>query len=157
MKRLLVPLIISASPTAAFSEGASYICLTELSTGFKIDASGKRWESVNFHASSRFLVRPLRLDEYGYNSTSGVEAYGVFEFGTKYAAAQCRQGFSYYLDGKLQTSNWLYCDGFNSFKLNSDTLRFIATYTVGFTNSHPGSEQKDGDTPSISIGSCSKM
>ncbi len=46
---------------------------------------------------------------------------------------------------------------FGSFVINTDTLRFIATYTVGFIDSRKDEEQKVGNSPSISIGSCSPL
>lgn len=144
-------------PISAFAEvSVSYVCKVEMSTGFKIVPSTNRWESVNFIPDDTYLVRPgdtsLTLSD-----GSSASSYEVVALGSQYPEFTCAAGFSFWYDNEGTASNWLHCSGVGEFSFNRDTLRFISTYTAGWTDSKANEPQKDGNTPNVSLGSCAQM
>lgn len=142
---------------ASLAAQPSYFCVEELKTGFSIDSSGYGWEQSNFHANGKFLVRPAEPGDRIYETEELGNGYHVFEIGEEWPTSYCEGGFSFWDNGKLVASPWLHCRGFITFRMNSETLRFVETYPFGFADSKKGEKQKHGNTPSIAIGSCSPL
>ena len=144
-------------PAASYSDELDrYLCKVEMSTGFKIVEGTRKWQSTNFIPDGTYLLRPTDT-EVSLNDGSKTASYEVVAMGAKYPEFTCDTGFSYWYGNEGTPSDWLFCSGAGEFKFNRMTLRFVSTYTVGWADSSMYEEQKDGNTPSISLGSCAAM
>lgn len=156
-KGLVAAVLVWVSPSISYSEDLdSYLCKVEMSTGFKLVAGTSKWQSTNFIPDGTYLLRPTDTEVLLSDGTK-TAAYEVVAMGAKYPEFTCATGFSYWYESEGTPSDWLFCSGAGEFKFNRMTLRFVSTYTVGWTDSSMYEEQKDGNTPSISLGSCAAM
>jgi hypothetical protein len=161
MKKLLVAavaaLLVSQASANEEYERGTFLCVSEMSTGFKV-INGE-WGQVNFHPGNKYIVRPMREGDRLHDPSSEIPAYGVFKFGEDYISAVDKNGFGFLSEGQFKPSTDLLARGlgFESFQMNKETMRFINSYLEGWVYQSPDAEQTGGDTPSIEIGSCSRI
>ena len=133
---LSLSLTLCVIPSARAADQPSYICVVDQMTGFK--ASGDVWHLTNFKPDGKYVVRPAKGDELKQGN------WVVSEIGEEYATANCADFNEY---------GWLtQCEGFEEFRFNRKTLRFLTAYLVGYVG-----EGAISDTPSIAIGKCSPI
>ncbi len=145
---LLIPIV---------SKGDSYICVSELSTGFAYNSVTNQWETSDFIADSKYIVKKIKNHSY---------KWVVKEIGSDDTVAICDEEFSKidHIDSEI-----LRCESISEFKINRTNMRFINIYSDGYydvgkvSDSHPFSNvvrktQTEGYiTPLMEIGHCSKI
>ena len=133
---------VLAAPAAAQSSGG-WSCTSEKTTGFS-NSSGT-WASVDFAVQARYTIRPLPGSTARW-IVRPADRSDVVE-------ANCPEDFS-----RLQV---LHCRGtVTEFKFNRATGRFLKAYLAGYWSYTPGApffNQDGSDTPTIEIGTCSKL
>lgn len=126
-----IVLLWSLMPLFAHAQDA-YLCVPLKSTGFKYDKGTKRWEQVTFKTSEK---------KYLLKKVKGQWEWRLFgeELGEK-----C---------GLMYDSGWVKCIApWITIKFNKNNLRYIESYVVGYLEGDDA-----GDTPSITIGSCTSI
>ena len=145
MRMVSLVIFVFLLPSALYAE--SYLCITDLSTGFAFDKQRKTWTIERFNPKGKYILTASEKDP---------SKWEVREPGDKMPSAWCEGGFS--VLGALR------CDGFIDFRMNKHNLRFVSTYLAGFWTDNiprniPGAEDAhfiEGDnTPYIQIGKCS--
>jgi hypothetical protein len=118
-------------------------------TGFAY-RNGEWWER-SFKPDDKFIVRPAR--EFNQDSVVSIvlgipkAKWGVVRLGEEEATASCEHDFD--------AGDRLYCGGgFDVFRMNRKTLRFLHAYLLGYWDGTPGAET---GTPAVAIGKCSLM
>lgn len=126
-------------PIAAQSQ-ETLICLADLSTGFRFENGN--WNIARFTTGNdRFLVRPL-TDNERVNSSFN---YIITRIGESTPSHECL---------RRPGSSRIICGGLGlGMIVDFATLRFQEVYGRGFIDGIDG----PGDTPSITIGKCSKV
>jgi hypothetical protein len=128
----------------------SYLCIADLSTGFRFDSDTKRWVSTSFKPIQKFIVSRRKAD-----SPWGKEyKWLVTQVGDTAPASLCNLDFD-------QSGN-LICFGFTEFRMNNKNLRFLSIYVMGYwmdnVDTPWGLTRKEGDdAPAMSIGKCSPI
>ncbi len=131
MRRLLFAYLIIFS-NSVFSQQA-YICVQNLSTGFSYNSNSKTWERTAFKVDEEKKL--LKKIPSGWKWSN---------FGSNYGH-EC---------GEINNSGFLNCNTlFGELRFNRNTLRFVETYTVGYTDG----VNSNSNTPNISIGTCSPL
>jgi len=159
---IVVVLGLLANKTSAQTqndiESGSFLCIEEMSTGFSIDETGRGWKQTRFNTTKKFLVRPAKEAEIFNKVAPGLIPYVVVTFGQEDASYRCGGGFGYNFGGEITPIPQAYCNGFlGEFLVNRQTLRFLYTYTGGYIDSKQGAEQIPGNTPFITLGTCSRL
>jgi hypothetical protein len=140
--------LLLASSGARAQEVSSYICVTDMATGFRFDQGSKTWQQARFNASSKYIVsRPKERSMFSWE---------LREVGSQDTRGFCKNDFN-------EVGN-LFCDTMGGqFKFSKGTLRFIHTYAMGYWHDqNPLVENKyrskeGADTPFIEIGKCSPL
>ena len=133
--------------TTLASADDSYLCVSDMSTGFKYNKALDKWEIANFIVDeNKYIVR---------RSTDKNIAWKVKRFEQDSDLALCKEDFNKY--------GFLFCELNNIFKMNKFNLRFVNIHPLGYYNSSSKDNQntllyKDGSTtPYIEIGKCSSI
>lgn len=125
----------------------SYICVSDMSTGFKYNTTLDKWEIANFIADKNQYIVSRSIDKN--------IVWEVKRIKDNSELALCKEDFDDY--------GFLYCELNDIFKMNKFTLRFININPSGYYNSSSKNNQgvvlyKDGSsTPYIEIGKCSSI
>ena len=116
----------------------SYLCISDLSVGFSFNKGSQSWERANFNVKNeKFMLSINSSGEWRWKEF-GKEGTGVF----------CGKQFSEH--------GYLRCESFTQVSFNRKNLRFQSYYPVGYVNKGiVGNE--GGDTPAITIGTCSPI
>ena len=123
----------------------SYLCVSEISTGFRYNKALDKWEIVNFIVDVNKFIVSRSMDKN--------IAWEVNRKGESSEYSICKKDFDEY--------GFLYCESNIIFKMNRVNLRFINIDPTGYYNSKSENDQnvmlfKDGSsTPYIEIGRCS--
>jgi hypothetical protein len=142
MKRLLLAaLLVSATVVGASAE--SYLCVADYSTGFRWN--GNAWEPARFSVERNKYVVTDATDE----ARAAGYTHIVKEIGSNRVLHQCTRKLL--PDGK--PSLQMPCGGMGyGFTFNFETLRFDEIYAYGYVEDDP-----NGNTPSMTIGRCTKL
>jgi len=133
--------------TTKVSSDDSYLCISDISTGFRFNKALDKWDIVNFI-----------VDEERYFINKSIEkniAWEVTQIGKSSKITLCKEDFDEY--------GFLYCESNIIFKMNKLNLRFLKIYPTGYYNSSSKNNQdivlyKDGSSkPYIEIGRCSPV
>jgi hypothetical protein len=131
MRRLIFLVILFAFTTKSFAQQA-YICVADNSTGFMYNPNSRAWDRTGFRVSEDKKL--LKKVGQGWEWSS---------FGSNFGE-KC---------GEINSHGFLNCDMLlGSLRFSKNTLRYVETYTVGYTDGDKG-----GNTPSITIGKCSPL
>lgn len=163
MKNSVFAVIAAFLATPALCEGemetGTFLCISEMSTGFKV-AEGQ-WQHVRFKVGGQYIVRPLREAHTFFREETPLVQYAVFRFGEEavLADAYADRGFSVAVGDETWHMGYLDAGGlgFNTFAMDNETLRFTSTYLGSWVSQNPNAAQEGGDTPSITIGSCTRL
>jgi hypothetical protein len=132
--------LLSLSATAS----TSYVCVTDMATGFAFDQNRKQWRTADFNAGKKYLVSKATGEPY---------AWEVKEIGTSWALMVCAHDFN--------EGGSLFCKGTGmDLSMNKKTLRFLVTYPVGYwaDNVVDAEWAKEGaNSPYMAIGKCSPL
>jgi hypothetical protein len=131
---------VSASlPGSATASETSYLCIGDLSTGFALESG--IWKTVNFSVSdAKLIVKPASIEE----SRGGEYQYTVTRIG---------QDTPFHFCEKPLVEGVIVCSGRRtSFVLDTANLRYQEYYGIGYVHG-----DLPGNTPSITIGKCSKF
>jgi hypothetical protein len=129
----------------AATGGESYLCVTDMITGFAFDKDRQQWHSADFRAESKYLVSKATIASY---------AWEVKRVGQDHTLIVCREDFN--------ELGLMFCAGMGDFRMNKHTLRFLYVYPMGYWNTAPALAPDRGlregaDAPHIAIGKCSPM
>jgi hypothetical protein len=135
----LIWLVLFMLPGVSLAD--QWLCVADQSTGFFYYESSKKWEQTRFTVDNeKYIVTPSKFKSHKYDVT---------QLGKKDSAAYCVNEFSAKGD--------LYCKGesasghiYTIFNMNHIKGRFVMSQTMGYF-----SDIKD--SPSITIGKCSKF
>ena len=129
---------------ARASASDSYLCVTDMATGFAFDKSQKQWHSTSFKVSNKYLVSKAQREGY---------AWEVKTAGSTIALIFCKANFT--------EAGALRCEGdLQEFNMNKKNLRFLSFYRAGYWTDGTGRTVlgMEGDnTPAIEIGKCSPL
>lgn len=134
-----------------------FLCVPELSGGIRFDEFSKRWTYGGFRTDGKsfvFKITPSRLMELEIGATRyRAMAYDMtVSRPGENRVDNCRS----MTGGALLTyENGLFecTTGFLDYKLNIGPMRFMEVYSHGYID---GRDQA-GNTPSISVGKCSRI
>jgi hypothetical protein len=150
MKRLIVmtALIVTlwhGGVAGASTAGESYLCVTDMATGFGFDKGRRQWHRANLQDERKYLVS---------KATTATYAWEVEEVGETHALIEC--------EGDFTEFGFLFCDGLGDFRMNKHTLRFLFLYPIGYWNTAPAGSPERGlrvgaDTPHMAIGKCGPL
>jgi len=136
MKKLICIFILVFSNMAVAQQG--YVCVSDLATGFIFDKNLQRWKSANFNVNGE---KYLLTKKYGQWEWKG--------FGQEISLLTCSKDFN--------EAAYMHCDGVEKVVFNNKNLRFMKFYSVGYVNKGIGGNVEGGDTPAITIGTCSSL
>ena len=133
--------------TTLASADDSYLCVSDMSTGFRYNKALDKWEIANFITDEDKYIVSRSIDKN--------IAWEVKRIGESSELAFCKKDFNKY--------GFLYCESNIIFKMNKLNLRFLKIYPTGYYNSSSKNNQdivlyKDGSSkPYIEIGRCSPV
>lgn len=126
----------------------SYLCASDLTTGFSPSGDGKTWVTSKFKAEDKFII--ARAEDV--QKTAGF-VWVVKPIGSKTIHFACKADFSEH--------GYLQCEGMGQFQFNRKTNRFLRTYTFGYVNDGAVNDNPlmapGANTPYIEIGRCSQL
>jgi hypothetical protein len=96
---------------------ASYLCVTDMATGFAFDKGRQQWHSTTFRSGDKYIVS---------QPTTGKHAWEVKEVGERESLIWCGEDFNKY--------GLLFCEGVGELRMNKHTLRFLYVYPQGYWN-----------------------
>ena len=129
-KKMLALTIFTVFSTDAIAD-TSFLCVTDLVSGFYYDSNRNTWQHATFLPGERFLINERRQDVYEVQRMDDQDSW----------SAICTTSTD-------QTDDSFSCtNGTNQFHFNREQLRFTAFRYFGYWN---GST----DSLSISIGKC---
>jgi hypothetical protein len=116
----------------------SYLCVTEMSTGFLGEEKTGKWRVVRFNERKYIVFEP---------KPGSAELY-VRQIGSANPIAQCKVAPEW-------GGGALHCSGREEFWMDTRNLRFTVTYPHGYWNT--AQEMATGGTPFLGIGTCSAL
>jgi hypothetical protein len=127
-------------PTPVFAID-KYLCIADKATGFAWN--GSAWVTTAFKVEEkRYLVGDA--DPRQTQALNHTEPVAVTVFGESFPSIWCAAP-------KFDVLN---CEGYGErIRINLNSLRFITVYMVGFVSG----KDDNSDTPSMTIGRCSKL
>jgi hypothetical protein len=144
MVKAVIALGVLLLATSAVASETSYLCVTDLATGFSFDKTTSSWKVANFAPRGKYLVS--RSSGKGY-------AWEVKAVGDKEPQATCKKDFSEF--------GTLVCEGFTELRMNRNSGRFLAIYAIGYwsddKNLLDGILREGANTPNMEIGKCSPL
>ena len=143
-KRHILVVLFLLLPTVVQAE--SYLCIADMSVGFKFESQGVRWKNAQYNTDQKYI------DSRSSNpSNSG--KWIIKEIGHSVPSAFC--------DDEFTEIGSLRCSGLVEFRMNKKNLRFLVAYLFGYwTDSIPGDKSplvEGENTPSVDIGKCSPL
>ena len=127
MKRIALILTLMM-PSWAWTQ--NYLCIGEQTTGFIYQ--NNKWDETSF-SDEKFIVKIE-------NKKPTVTKFG--EKGVIFVPSDC-----------VITTNFVSCSSFfGQFKIRTDNLLFLYTYTIGYVEN-----KGEDNTPLIQVGTCSKF
>ena len=116
----------------------SYLCTTEMSTGFRGEENTGKWRVVSF-AERKYVV---------FEPKPGSKDLYVRQIGSANPIAQCKTALEWGGDA-------LHCSGWEDFWMDTRNLRFTVTYPHGYWDTAQG--MATAGTPFIAIGKCAEL
>jgi hypothetical protein len=115
----------------------SYLCSTEMTTGFRLDESTGKWQVAKFK-ESKYII-----------SNSDASGWYVRLLGSADAIARCQSM-------PEPSATTLRCSGSEEFWIDTKRLKFTAAHPHGYLEGQ-GVLPEGHSTPFISIGRCSLL
>jgi hypothetical protein len=130
-KTLLSLFLLMLFP-ASYAQDA-FLCVAIKSTGFSYSNSTKSWEHARFKVGDERKLLKKVGDTWEWR-----------DFGRNFGE-QC---------GRMNEHGWINCDFLlGSMRFRRKSLRYIETYTIGYTSGIENNE----NTPAITIGTCTPL
>ena len=140
--------LCGALPSSVSAESRErYLCVVDTSVGLDYNKATKKWGPAIFSAGDKYILRYLDRAEADVPSDARGK-WGLFHFGTSWPLTWCGDD--------AWNKGFFYCDSFDIFSFQKDTLRFQHIYRYGYVHGS-GINDDDGanDNPAISVGTCS--
>lgn len=137
--RLLLAVLSAVTFAAPAVAAESFVCVTEMTTGFHYDAKAARWKNAVFRSEKKIAITRASKKPYAWEAK---------EVGDSRPAATCEQDFN-------EAGN-LFCSGVFELRFNKRHLRFLYVYPIGYWSddkSTPATREGD-NTPAMAIGTC---
>jgi hypothetical protein len=136
IRAIVLAILLLLSPTAIHA--ASYLCVSDMATGFAYDKQHFAWRPQTLRATAKYVITRSEVNQ----------KWIVRETGQTLSDAVC--------EGDITEYGTLRCEGIIEFRMNTKSLRFVTAYLFGYWSDNiPGLPDKEGDnTPSIEIGKC---
>jgi hypothetical protein len=148
VKRRVVILGVCAlfCSVAVAGRPGSYLCATDMSTGFRLDKGTGQWRIANFKPERKYIVT---------QSSTDALVWDVRPIGSASAIARCKSNPDF-------NPQALRCSGHEEFWIDRKSVKFLEVYPHGYWDtgqeSAPGIlPTGDPDTPLIEIGTCSPL
>lgn len=139
---LLTPSFATAADKSVAVE--AYLCISNMATGFSFDKERRVWRDAAFRDGRRYLV---------VKSSENPKKWEIKTIGQPESSASCDDGFS--------GAGLMMCKGAIEFRMNRNSLRFIAAHLFGYWTADipsPSGEFEEGKfTPYLLIGKCSAL
>jgi hypothetical protein len=120
----------------------SYLCVTDLTTGFSFDSARSRWKSTDFRSEKKLVVSRAKQKAYAWEAR---------EMGDSLPGAACEKD--------VNEAGNLFCSGVFDIRINTRSLRFLYVYPIGYwSDDDKTAMSKEGaNTPAMAIGKCSPL
>ncbi|MBH5372809.1 hypothetical protein [Bradyrhizobium glycinis] len=152
-------LVCARSANAIEPKNATYYCTNEASGGVKYNPQLQKWTSAQFKSDKPFVLRLQFLNSRREKQFSWTELTTVNSFAVTIAEAgsnearPCKAVKDYQRPVEIWGDDWLRCNvSLSEFRFNPANNRYLSAYIVGYVGGDNG-----GDTPSVSIGTCTKI
>ncbi len=151
MRIALTAAFIFCLLTTQASAEESYVCIADLSTGFKLNTITKQWETANFRTDNKYLISREKRGNMNW-------VWKGKKFGEEYSDFFCEEDFN--------DHGYLTCSGIvGKFIMNKTNLRYSLYTHIGFVTANimndkgemVNKESDGADTPYMEIGKCSSM
>jgi hypothetical protein len=142
----MAPLLAPSFATPADESAAieSYLCISDMATGFFFDQERRMWRDAAFTDGRKYLV---------VRSSENPKTWEIKTIGQSEPSASCDEGFS--------GAGLMMCRGAIEFRMNRNSLRFIAAHLFGYWTADipsPSGEFQEGKfTPYLLIGKCNPL
>ena len=138
-RRSLCALLVTLTLTASALASESYVCITEMTTGFNFDAKADRWKNAVFRSEKKIAITRAVKKPYAWEAK---------EVGDTRPSATCEQDFN--------DAGNLFCSGIFDLRFNKRHLRFLYVYPIGYWSDDKASPTtREGvNTPAMAIGTC---
>lgn len=152
--------VMAVAPAQAIEpKNAAYYCTNEATGGVKYSPQLQKWTSGSFLPDKPFVIRleflnSRRQKQFDWTELSTVNSFSVTvtEAGSKDAHA-CKDASNYKAPVEVWDDGWLRCNvALSELRFNPENNRYMSAYLVGYVGGDNG-----GDTPAISIGTCTKV
>ena len=149
--------LLAASSNALGCErrDGAYYCTVQFSGGIAYNESLKRWQGTSFQPSGNFVVRLKYLKSRTVNVTDKF-SYDIDDYDVYITDEGANIPIRCLHDGKdpaIDQYGYLHCGAITNYEFNFKNNRFLEVYEVGYVNG----VDKNGDTPSVSGGTCTKI
>lgn len=136
----------------------SWLCISDQSAGVSFKSGS--WKAVTFTANDKYILRSVKEgDKNGLAFLVDSSATHLWsDFGNKDSTIPCRAETN---QGE-KDSGWIRCGLLGvTVTFNKISQRFQHIYSLGFVvpypNSQEGIKSQQGNTPAITIGTCSQI
>jgi hypothetical protein len=135
MKKILT-LMLAITITSAYSQDKTYLCVSELSTGFSYEKKIKKWVQTKFITEN---------EKYVLKQTKGTFSAKHFDGLTN---SSCENS---------NANGFLNCKiGDTELFFNTNTKRFQVYVKLGYVGASKSTDEF-GYTPSLTIGTCTEL
>lgn len=135
MKKILT-LMLAITITSSFAQDKTYLCVSELSTGFSYEKKMKKW------VQSKFIIEN---EKYVLKETKGTFSAKQFD------------GLTNSICENLNANGFLNCKiGESELFFNINSKRFQVYVKQGYVGTSKSTDEY-GFTPSLTIGSCTQI
>lgn len=153
MRVALTAAIAASLLWASVAQAESYLCVSDMATGFSYDKAQEVWKETSFKANEKYLVVRPSDTERALVKGQPVE-WVVKAMGSDSIEATCEKDFG--------AAGTVMCDGFSLFRFSRLRGRFLRAHLYGYyavdPNAAMGSYSAEGElTPLIEIGKCSRI
>lgn len=159
---LIVPGLLFAASTAYSlpSNDLNFLCIPEAAGGVSFNETTKRWESTKFRLKRGLVVKLKHLRTFSEKNIFGKsETFTEFrmrmtEVGEK-DEYRCYHVSKHTDEVTIGEAGYLTCNGsdLTEYRFDFKTNRFLRAYLQGYV----GGADNNNDTPSVTIGTCTKI
>lgn len=143
--RIIVLLVLFLGCSVAVAQD-SYLCISELSTGFEFNKSTGKYHQINYGEEKYILKKTNKLLN---QETTNDQHWGWFIFGIDDALIAVGQG--------IADDGLLFLNGLSNVRFNMNTLRYDSTSYGAHPFDDVDVAMKSHSYYSVTIGSCSKI
>lgn len=117
----------------------TYLCISELSSGFAFDKGSRQWKHARFE---------VKGEKYLLSNKSGRWKWKTFGEDDN-QAKDC---------GSFSSYGYINCQiYFGTVTFSKQNMRFLKSYLAGYTSAGVAGNEDGGDEPHLTIGTCSTL